>query len=145
MHDNAEQRAYCRKHMLPIYERWTDGNLAARRLLECESADAASHEELFRRLLDTTRELGARGNDSSVRAARSAASVCCQAYIGVPADRFAWVCERACCGTEGTGALDTRKPAYGGSTGGCDAHGPHAHIAQPRDASVVTAAVTRRP
>jgi hypothetical protein len=95
MHDNAEQRAYCREHMLPIYERWTDGNLAARRLLECASADPASHEELFRRFLDTTRELGVRGNDGSVRAARSAASVCCQAYIGVPDDRFAWACKRA--------------------------------------------------
>jgi hypothetical protein len=95
MHDNADHRAYCREHILPIYERWTDGNLAARRLLECASADPASQEELFRRLLNTTRELGARGHDSSVRAARCAASVCCQAYVGVPADRFAWACTRA--------------------------------------------------
>jgi hypothetical protein len=95
MAEDMEQLDYCREHMLPIWERWTDGNLAARRLIECASADPASHEELFRRLLDTTRELGARGHDSSVRAARCAASVCCQAYIGVPADRFTWACKRA--------------------------------------------------
>jgi hypothetical protein len=69
MHDQDDQRAYCHEHILPIWERWTDGNLAARRLLECTSADPASHEELFRRLLGTTRELGDRGNDSTVRAA----------------------------------------------------------------------------
>jgi hypothetical protein len=95
MRENVDQRAYCLTHIVPLWERWTDGNLAARRLLQCASADPASHEELFRRLLDTTRELGARGNDSSVRAARCAPSVCCQAYIGAPEDRFSWACERA--------------------------------------------------
>jgi hypothetical protein len=95
MHNQDDQRAYCLASIVPLWERWTDGNLAARRLLECMSADPASHEELLRRLLDTTQELGIRGNDSSVRAARTAASVCCQAYIGVPADRIAWACKRA--------------------------------------------------
>jgi hypothetical protein len=76
--DRDAQRAYYRERILHIWECWTDGNLAARRLIECETADLAGHEELFRRVLDTTRELGARGNDSSVRAARSAALVCCQ-------------------------------------------------------------------
>jgi hypothetical protein len=90
-----DQRAYCLAHMVPVWERWTDGNQAAHRLLECTSADPDSHEELLRRLLDATRELGVRGNDSSVRAARFAALVCCQAYIGVPDGRFAWACERA--------------------------------------------------
>ena len=78
---------WCRKPGESVWswERWTDGNLSARQLLECTCADPGSHEVLFRRLLDTTREVGIRGNDSSVRAARSTASVCSQAYVGVPA------------------------------------------------------------
>jgi hypothetical protein len=95
MPDTSDQRAYCREHILPIWERWTDGNVAARRLLECESADPASHVALFGRLMATTHELRTRGHDAGTRAALAAASVCCDAYIGVPTDRFEAACTRA--------------------------------------------------
>jgi hypothetical protein len=95
MHENDDQRTYSRVHMLPIWERWADGNLAARRLLECQSADPASHVELFGRLMATTHELRMRGSDASTGAALAAASVCCNAYIGVPPDRFEAACARA--------------------------------------------------
>jgi hypothetical protein len=89
------QLAYCREHILPIWERWTDGNLAARQLLECDGADPASHVELFGRLMAITHELRARDRDASTEAALAAASVCCDAYIGVPPDRFEAACTRA--------------------------------------------------
>jgi hypothetical protein len=57
MHDREDQRAYCLAFMVPVWERWTDGNTAARRLLECESPDPTSHEERLRRLTATTTAL----------------------------------------------------------------------------------------
>jgi hypothetical protein len=95
MPENVDQRAYCREHILPIWERWTDGNVAARRLLECESADPASHVALFGRLMATTHEIRTHGRAASTRAAIAAASVCCNAYIGVSPDRFEAACTRA--------------------------------------------------
>jgi hypothetical protein len=80
---------------VPIWERWTDGNLAARRLLECTSAEPASHDELFRALMATTRELRARGRTASIIAACAAASACTKAYVGLPDLRFAEACTRA--------------------------------------------------
>jgi len=47
------QLVYVREHLLPIWERWTDGNLAVRRALECDSADLASHEERCNILFQT--------------------------------------------------------------------------------------------
>jgi hypothetical protein len=95
MAENVDQLAYCRVHILPIWERWTDGNVAARRLLECESADPASRVALFGRLMATTHELRMRGRDASTRAALAAASVCFNAYSGVPPDHFEAACARA--------------------------------------------------
>jgi hypothetical protein len=93
--DRDAQLAYCLVHIVPIWERWTEGNMAARRLLESANADPASHGELFGRLMATTHALRTRGTDASTEAALAAASVCCDAYIGVPADRFEAACTRA--------------------------------------------------
>jgi hypothetical protein len=95
MQNPDDQGTSCRQHILPIWERWTDGNLAARRLLERTSADPASHVALFGRLMATTHALRTRGHDAGTRAALAAASVCCAAYIGVPPDRFGAACTRA--------------------------------------------------
>jgi hypothetical protein len=95
MPENVDQRASCREHMLPIYERWTDGNSTMRKLLECESMDLAAHERLFWRLLNVTRQLHQQGYDVSALAALRAASVCTHAYIGVPSERFEEACDMA--------------------------------------------------
>jgi hypothetical protein len=56
--------------LLLIWERWTDGNLAMRRMLECESADLRSHEERCRILMEAITQLMVRGSvDASSRAA----------------------------------------------------------------------------
>jgi hypothetical protein len=95
MHDDVDQLEYCYTHMLPIWERWTDGNQAVRRFLECTSADTVMHEEALRRLLDASIELSRHGDTPGIRAALAAASACCNANIGVPAEQFLVVCERA--------------------------------------------------
>jgi hypothetical protein len=93
--DRTAQLAYCQEHMLPIWEHWTDGNLVARHLLECESADPARSEERFQELLATTFQLRKRGRSARVAAALAAASVVCSAYIGVPGGQFKQTCRRA--------------------------------------------------
>jgi hypothetical protein len=93
--DRDKQVAYCIERMLPIWERWTDGNLAARRLLECARADPASREERFRILIDTTAILRRRGQGLGTMAALDAATACARAYVGVPTDEFDQACWRA--------------------------------------------------
>jgi hypothetical protein len=93
--DRNAQIAHAREHMLPIFERWTDGNVSARRLMECESADPASHEERFRSLIDTTAILRRRGRGLGTMAALDAAAACARAYVGVPTDEFDQACWRA--------------------------------------------------
>jgi hypothetical protein len=56
--------------LLLIWERWTDGNLAMRRMLECESADPRSHEERRRILMEAITQLMVRSpEDARSRAA----------------------------------------------------------------------------
>jgi hypothetical protein len=95
MHDDGDQFPYCHAHMLPNWERRTDGNPAMRRLIECNSADPHSYNELFTRLVNTAAEIRLQGDVSSVRAALAAADGCCQAYVGVPQERFIAACSRA--------------------------------------------------
>jgi hypothetical protein len=95
MAENFDQRAYCLTHIVPLWERWTDGNLAARRLLECGRTDPVRQSERFHRFMSTTRELRTRGGDAGTAAALAAASACCSAYTGVPPDRFEAACTRA--------------------------------------------------
>jgi hypothetical protein len=95
MADDHDQRGYCLVHIVPLWERWTDGNMAARRLLECGRTDPVRHSERFHRFMSTTCELRTRGGDASTRAALAAAAACCSAYIGVPPDRFEAACTRA--------------------------------------------------
>ncbi|MDB5057211.1 MAG: hypothetical protein JWO59_683 [Chloroflexi bacterium] len=90
-----EQLEACHKFILPIWERWTDGNPAVRRLIECSSADPNTYDERFRLLLNTTAELSRHSDGVGIRAALAAASACCNAYIGVPDERFRTVCARA--------------------------------------------------
>jgi hypothetical protein len=94
-HDHADQHAYCLAHIVPLWERWTDGNLAARRLLECTSVDPDSHEERFQMMMTTTRELCTRRASPSIEAALLAAAACVNAYSGVPTERFAMAWHRA--------------------------------------------------
>src|SRR5258708_7703639 len=69
MTDRDTQIAYCLEHILPIWERWTDGDPAVRRLLECESADPVQSEERFQELKATTLRLRKRGRNARIAAA----------------------------------------------------------------------------
>ncbi len=97
MNDEREARLrYCRAALLPTWERWTDGNPALRRFLECGSADPASHEERLHILIRTTGDLRRLGCGSpGVRAAILAASACLKAYVGVPEALWREAVERA--------------------------------------------------
>jgi hypothetical protein len=89
------QLAYCHEYMLPIWERWTDGNLDARRFLECDQTDPdwiESRLDIFIAAITATRRSG---KSYAVGAALLAADVCLFAHIGVPADWFDRVCRRA--------------------------------------------------
>jgi hypothetical protein len=81
--------------MLPIWERWTGGSLAARHLVEHEDGDLLLRARLFRDLRGTMRALEPGENPSSSKAAQSAAEACCQASIGVPAEQFERTCAQA--------------------------------------------------
>jgi hypothetical protein len=82
--DGATQRAYASEQLLPIWERWTDGNLAMRRALECESADSHTHEERRNILFQTQLKLGGYGESAPNRAAMLAAEACQYALLGYP-------------------------------------------------------------
>jgi hypothetical protein len=90
-----DQLAYCRQYMLPIWERWTDGNLAARHLIEHQGGDPRLRARLFRALRGTVRALEAGDNPCSIKAARAAAQACCEACIGAPAEQFERTCAQA--------------------------------------------------
>jgi hypothetical protein len=76
--------AYCLQHMLPIWERWTDGNLAMRRALECESADSHTHEERRNTLFQTQLKFEGHGDSAPNLAAMLAAQACQYALLGYP-------------------------------------------------------------
>jgi hypothetical protein len=95
MHNRDDQRAYCLVHMVPIWERWTGGSLAARQLIEHEDGDPLPQARLFRDLRGTVRALEPGDNPCSIKAARAAAQACCQACIGVPAEQFERTCAQA--------------------------------------------------
>jgi hypothetical protein len=92
---NPEQLEYCLTHMLPVWERWTNGNLAARRLVERDDVDPLSRGCLFRKLHAAARTLDPAKDPSSAKAAQAAATACCQACIGMPAERFERTCRQA--------------------------------------------------
>jgi hypothetical protein len=93
--DRDAQIAYCREHMLPIWEYWTDGNTAARRLLDGDTANPALVDGNYQALVAATHQLLKRGRNARVAAALAAAHVVCSAYIGVPARQFQRMCRRA--------------------------------------------------
>jgi hypothetical protein len=95
MHDRERQLAYCQEHMVPIWKRWTNGNRAARRLIDCARQDLASHDGLFNHLVAATFALQRQGIDPAVRAALVAATACCTAYVDAPDPRFEAACMRA--------------------------------------------------
>lgn len=96
MHDDrAAQLAYAYTYALPLWEKWSDGDPCVRRLLECTSVDPSTYDAYLQRIFHTTAMLRTRGTSPSVKAALAAASVCCNAYVGVPAARFEKVCQRA--------------------------------------------------
>ena len=69
----APEVDYCREVLLPIWERWTDGNLAMRRALDCESADPLTHEEYRNRLFQAQQVFHGRGETPDNLAASIAA------------------------------------------------------------------------
>jgi hypothetical protein len=83
-HDEGHQITYAYTHLLPIWERWTDGNLAMRRALECESADPLTHEERRNILFQTQIRLAGRGDSAPNMAAMLAAQACQYALLGYP-------------------------------------------------------------
>ena len=82
--DRSSQTTYAHEHLLPIWERWTDGNLAMRRSLECESADPKSHEERRNILFETQCRFQGRGESAANMAALLAAQACQYALLGYP-------------------------------------------------------------
>ena len=94
MTEQEQQRYHCRDVLLPIWERWTDGNLALRRFLERGSADSAARAARLHLLLTITATLRRQGQSASVRAALLAAGACVGAYLDVPDEHF-WTIARA--------------------------------------------------
>jgi hypothetical protein len=82
--DRAAQRAYAYEYLLPIWERWTDGNLAMRRALDCESADLSTHEERRNILFQAQCLFQGRGDSPANMAAMLAAQACMYALLGYP-------------------------------------------------------------
>jgi hypothetical protein len=82
--DRAAQRAYAYEYLLPIWERWTDGNPAMRRALDCESADPSTHEERRNTLFQAQCLFHGRGDSPTNRAAMLAAQACMYALLGYP-------------------------------------------------------------
>lgn len=75
--------AFCHEELLPIWERWTEGDASLRGLLE-GGADPDGEEDRLRALVRATEELRRRGAGSpDVEATLRAASACFKAYIGV--------------------------------------------------------------
>ena len=71
--DTAPGLDHCREILLPIRERWTDGNLAMRRALDCESADPLTHEAHRNRLFAAQQGSHGRGKTPDNIAASIAA------------------------------------------------------------------------
>ena len=94
MTEQEQQRYHCREVLLPIWERWTDGNTALGRFLDSTSAEPASRVEQLHRLVTTTEALRRQGQRASARAALLAASACLYGYLDAPDERF-WTIARA--------------------------------------------------
>jgi hypothetical protein len=82
--ERADQLVYAYEHLLPIWERWTDGNLAMRRAIECDSADPPTHEERRNILFQTQCRFQCRGDSPANMAAMLAAQACQYALLGYP-------------------------------------------------------------
>ncbi len=81
---SSEQCAYAYEHLLPIWERWTDGNLAMRRALESDSADPLTHGERRNILFETQCRFQGSGDSPAYMAAMLAAHACQYALLGYP-------------------------------------------------------------
>jgi hypothetical protein len=75
---------YCHTVLLPVWERWTDGNPAMRWALDCASADPASHEEQRNRLFAAAQRFHGRSVSPANRAAKLAAEATLFALMGYP-------------------------------------------------------------
>ncbi len=82
--DRSSQIVCVCDYLLPIWERWTDGNLAMRRALECESADPLTHEERRNILFQTQSRFQGIGESPANMAAMLAAQACQYALLGYP-------------------------------------------------------------
>jgi hypothetical protein len=82
--DDSPARSYCYTVLLPIWERWTDGDPAMRRALECQSADPLTREEQRNRLFATAQRFHGRGEWRSNMAAKLAAEAALFALMGYP-------------------------------------------------------------
>ena len=83
--DREAALGYCREVLLPIWERWTDGNLAMRRALDCQSADPLTHEAYRNRLFAAQQGFAGRGETPDNLAAGIAAQAVQFALLGYPA------------------------------------------------------------
>ncbi len=70
----GEKLVYAYLRLPPIWERWTDGNLAMRRALECDSADPVTHEERRNILFHTQCRFQGRGDSPANMAATDLAA-----------------------------------------------------------------------
>jgi hypothetical protein len=93
--ERIAQLAYCREHLLPIWERQTGGNPVARQLLECASVESEQARERFQQLVATTRKLRKRARSARIAAALAAARVIGHVYNGVPHQQFIQMCQWA--------------------------------------------------
>jgi hypothetical protein len=75
---------YCRITLLPIWERWADGDRSMRRAPECTSADPLTHEEQRNRLFATMQQFHGRGESPANMAAKMAAEATLFALMGYP-------------------------------------------------------------
>jgi hypothetical protein len=84
MDEITTQHAYAAAHLLPIWERWTDGNLAMRRALACDSADPLTQEERRNILFQNQCRFQGRGDSPANMAAMLAAQACQYALLSYP-------------------------------------------------------------
>jgi hypothetical protein len=93
--ERDEALDYCRSVLLPIWERWSDGNVVMRRALDCRSADPLSHEECRNRLFAAQQAFHGRGETPDNLAAGIAAQAVQYALLGYPVGMVRQVGEAA--------------------------------------------------
>ena len=84
--DDTPALTYCRGVLLPIWERWSDGDPSMRRALGCQSADPLTREEQRNRLFAAAQGFHGRGESPANIAAKMAAEATLFALMGYPVE-----------------------------------------------------------